>query len=80
MWKALSGGLGPVVLVVVERRARRGRRNVGGSERMCGFDGAKARRMLVLSIVVRLVFGGDDRIWRSGISRFGDLPLVISTL
>ncbi len=38
VWKALSGGLGPVVLVVVERRARRGRRNVGGSERMCGFD------------------------------------------
>jgi len=36
--------------------------------------------MLVLSIVVRLVFGGDDRIWRSGISRLGDLPLVISTL
>jgi len=38
VWKALSGGLGPVVLVVVERRAWRGRRNVGGSERMCGFD------------------------------------------
>jgi threonine/homoserine/homoserine lactone efflux protein len=38
VWKALSGGLGPVVLVVVERGARRGRRNVGGSERICGFD------------------------------------------
>lgn len=31
-WKAVSGGVGSVVLVVVERRARRGRRNVGGRE------------------------------------------------
>lgn len=29
-WKAVERGSGSVVLVVVERRARRGRRNVGG--------------------------------------------------
>ena len=33
--KDASGGLGSVVVVTVVRRARKGRRNVGGRERGC---------------------------------------------
>ena len=61
-WKAVEGGLGEVVFEIVERWARKGRRNVGGRMNDCDEDEdwMIARRrgeanILIMSLVVRLL-------------------------